>query len=88
MERLLSKQGYKQDPQGTAQKGREVIELKYVPLGRRLKKGQYIGENPSWDVSGESHVLGPTLAGWRFSGASMSARESLDSTLLIRFLGR
>ena len=68
-----------------------MIELKSVPLGRRLKKGRYIGENPSWGVSGESHVLPrkrSPLASWRVAGASMSARESRDSTLLIRFIDR
>ena len=70
-----------------------MIELKSVPLGRRLKKGGYIGENPSWGVSGESQVLvlprkRSPLASERLAGASMSARESLDSSLPTRFIGR
>ena len=37
-DRLLYNQSCKQDPQGTGRKGREVTELKPVPLGRRLRK--------------------------------------------------
>ena len=75
----------------SGRKGREVIRLEPVPLGGNSdEKGDYMGGDPPWRVSGLSHTLvrqhwAPTqgrwapLAGWTASRTNRMAVGSLGS---------